>query len=175
MRAQLVGEREPLAALANSGELPMTLLFDMTPAAFEREQLLMPDARQSLPRTPARSDLHSAVVPDVVDHLDDGEGEFVVGDIAVPPTARRAYPDVTDPRSGLVGAEDAGSGKSAVGHHQADDTRVMGAAGGLGDAGTGSATRADCATASVPATASRVDRPRTVGRGIRSRASRRPV
>lgn len=104
------GEREPLAAFASRRELPMPPLFDRTTPALEREQLFMPDARQSLTGTSTRSDLHSAVVADVVDDLDHGSGEIVVGNVAVSPAAYRAYPGPADASPELVGAEVAGTG-----------------------------------------------------------------
>lgn len=92
----------------------------------------MTDTAQALTRTSARTDLHAAVVAEVVDHVDAGEREIGIRHIAVPPAACRAQPGVTDPGAPQPSAEVAGPGKGGTRRHgerlrRATDARASGA------------------------------------------------
>lgn len=89
---ELIRECEPLAAFSQGAELTMPLLFDAPAAALEGEELIMADAREPLPWTHARADLHPAIESQVVDDIDAGERQVGIRHIPVTPTARRAVP-----------------------------------------------------------------------------------
>jgi hypothetical protein len=61
-------------------------------AALEREQLVVPERAEPLPRVRAGADLHPVAEADVVDDVDPGRRELAVGVVAVPPLAHRAQP-----------------------------------------------------------------------------------
>ncbi len=73
------GEGEPLAALADVGELAVPRLLDRSPSRLEGEELVVADAGEPLTRAPTRADLHTTVVAQVVDDLDHRPGEVGVG------------------------------------------------------------------------------------------------
>lgn len=116
MRVQLVRVREPLAAFADSGELPVTLLLDRSTAAFEGEELVVPDRGQPLPGASACADLHALVEAEVVDDIDAGERKVRVGCVPVAPTARRADPHSVDADALNAPAEGAGAREGAFRH-----------------------------------------------------------
>lgn len=117
MSAQLIGEGEPLAAFSALRILPVPLLLDGSAAALEGQELLVADARQPLTRAPARSDLHAAVVSQVVDDVDSWQREVAVGDVSVAPAAGSADPGIVHACAGAAPAEVAGTGKAFVRRH----------------------------------------------------------
>jgi hypothetical protein len=116
VRVQLVRVREPLAAFADSGELPVTLLLDRSTAAFEGEELVVPDRDQPLPGPSAGADLHALVEADVVDHIDAGERKVGVGCVTVAPIARCADPHPIGVDALNTPAEGAGAREGAFRH-----------------------------------------------------------
>ncbi len=117
MGRQNAREGEPLAAFPEVGELPVPLLLHVAPAALEGQELLVSDGGQPLSRTPAGSDLHPAVVAEVVDDVDPGERQIGVGGVAVSPSAVCAVRTFVEACAENRSAQRARAGQEIVASH----------------------------------------------------------
>src|SRR5690606_13861277 len=116
-------EREPFTTLADIRELAVPAPFDDPITALEREKLLMPDAGESLARSPTGTDLHAAVVAQIVDDVDAREGKVGIRHIPVAPGAIGARPSTVEAFPTGAATEVTWTGEVFGFRHALNDTR----------------------------------------------------
>lgn len=90
MRSEFRCGSEPFAAFARGREVGVPLTLERASATFEREELLVRDRRQTLPRSRRRADLDALVPPQVIDDLHGWTGQITVGSVPDTPAAHGA-------------------------------------------------------------------------------------